>query len=354
MQEAVLPLTLELLSPCFMGGAHQQPELRIASLRGLWRYWYRALYGQGDERKPVSGEVELFGDTTCRGRARLFLRESVRELPEAQWARGQRRGADYLLFSMDMNKRRYLKPGSRVSLELRVAGTDEDRTRSGRSLAVALAFSGLGARARRMAGAVHLAAARPQELVPVEPAADPAALAARLRALIGPVFGRRVRDVRYHVVARGFFRAGVLLKTYQDWQTALDCVGTVIREFRSRRQPDYDLARAIIQGRPPDPRQTITRAAFGLPITFRFRSLQGQSVTVQLPESDRRGSPLFLTLERLEGGRLAVVWSLFRAPLTQDGRIQIRNSGTALPAPESELVERMLSEPAWRSHVVAE
>lgn len=51
MTERIVHLELELLSPCFMGDAHQHPEFRIASIRGLWRYWYRALHGRGGRRR---------------------------------------------------------------------------------------------------------------------------------------------------------------------------------------------------------------------------------------------------------------------------------------------------------------
>lgn len=358
MAEYVVELSLEILSPCFLGGAHQQPEFRVASLRGLWRYWYRALYGRGDESKgPVEGEVELFGDTTRRGAARLVARAGGTTLPTAEWRRGaEQTGADYLLFTMDMNRRRYLEPGAKMPLELHVKGTAAEFERAARSLAVALSFGGIGARSRRMAGATHLVATRgsglPDPLVPVAPAVDAGALAARLRELIAPALDRSVGRPRFHVVARQYFAAGALERAFPNWRAALDAVGSYMRRFRSRREPDYGLAREVLGGQGPTPGRTVTRAAFGLPITFRFRSLGGSSVTVQLPDSDRRGSPLFLTLERIEGG-LAVLWCLFRGPLSPDGQLRLK-PGPRLEAPGLELVEEMLAGPEWRSHRIAE
>src|SRR6266536_1163516 len=104
-----MDLTLELLSPCFLGDAHQRPEFRIASLRGVWRYWYRALYGRGDEREPPGDELKLFGSTEGRGAGRIVPLESVTALRASSgpWPRPKHdpTGADYLLFTMSMNSR---------------------------------------------------------------------------------------------------------------------------------------------------------------------------------------------------------------------------------------------------------
>jgi hypothetical protein len=371
----VVNLELELLSPCFLGGAHQQPEFRIGSLRGLWRYWYRALYGDGTEAKrPVDGERQLFGDIARskgerlpRARARLLPRQRLGDLSSAMWERGRPpRGRDYLLFTMDMNKRGYLKPGQKIRFALRVSGTSEDADRVSRSLAAALSFGGIGARSRRMAGAVHLVAESRSGCFPTEPATDPPSLAGRLAGLIAPVVERRLPAPTYHVVAKGHFVAGVLAQTFTTWESALDAGGTILREFRRRRPPDYAVAKGLMQRQQPGDQQTITRTAFGLPLTFRFSSLPQLRMTVQLTNSDRRGSPLFLTLERLKGGRVAVVWSLFRTPLTLDGNLQAvleakratdgwkREWDAVLPAPSQEALDKLLGSQKWTSHKITE
>jgi hypothetical protein len=257
---------------------------------------------------------------------------------------------------MGMNRRAYLPPGRTIELQCRIRGPVESELmeRGHRSLAVALAFGGVGARSRRMAGAVHLSAREPHAIFGAEPAPDPQALAARLKALIAPLLSRELRAPRYHVVARGHFRAGVLREAFRSWGEALDEVGSALREFRLKRPPDYGLAKELVQGRPIPPGSAITRAAFGLPLTFRFRSLGGRSTTIQLPDSDRRGSPLFLTLEKLQGGRLAVVWSLFGGPLSAGGSLLVRETRAPLAAPGQDVVEQLLREPVWASHLIAE
>ncbi len=377
MADDVTGLTIELLSPCFLGGAHQQPEFRLGSLRGVWRYWYRALYGDGSEtgaNRAVEDETELFGgvfgDDVRIGRARLVPRVPTGGLKRgaAAWSRtrvpgGQKGpGRDYLLFTMDMNQRnqrnqrRFLAPGQAVRLDCRVRGPVASTIveRAQRSLAAALAFGGLGARSRRMAGAVHLTANAPHPIFPAQPASDSAALARRLKDLIAPALVRTLQPARYHVVARDQFVAGVLRKAYGRWEDALDEVGSALRDFRWRRQPDYEIAKNLAQGRPVEPGKTIGRAAFGLPLSFRFSSLRGAPpVMIQLPGSDRRGSPLFLTLERLQQGKLAVVWCLFHGPLGP-GRIAVRNRQIQMPEPDQGAIDALLREPAWSSHMITE
>lgn len=386
MNERMCDLELEMLSPCFMGGAYQQPEFRIGSIRGLWRYWYRALYGNGFETSCSNEEDELFGATPGgeglepgkrgggRGNARLILTAPLAADKPVPWTKsGQPTGADYLLFSMSMQKRKYLEPPSRVSLRLLVRGSESDFDRAARSLAAAFAFSGIGSRARRMAGAVHVASSldRPPFFYS-GPAPDPETLASRLRQLLVPVLTRPGRAPgrrpMYPVVADEFFSAGVLRKDFPGWREAMDTIGEGFRQFRQfepgssrRRRPDYDVAKGALQGQPPAPGQTITRAVFGLPIQFRFNSLGGQTAQAELtleslPEGerrrrDRRGSPFFLTLDRLANDRIAVVWSVFRSALTPDGKIRIEQ--VQADQPDFSLLDDMLKRPEWQHHQIA-
>lgn len=62
---------LHILTPCFCRGAYQDtPEIRVPSIRGMVRWWFRALGGTADEEKQVFGGIS-------RGRAetsRLIFR----------------------------------------------------------------------------------------------------------------------------------------------------------------------------------------------------------------------------------------------------------------------------------------
>lgn len=49
---------IELLTPCFCRGAYRdQPEIRVPSIRGMVRWWFRALGGMREQEKAVFGGV---------------------------------------------------------------------------------------------------------------------------------------------------------------------------------------------------------------------------------------------------------------------------------------------------------
>ncbi|WCJ60669.1 type III-B CRISPR module RAMP protein Cmr1 [Fontisphaera persica] len=53
---------IELLTPTFCRGAYQDsPEIRVPSIRGMVRWWFRALGGSADEEKQVFGGLKRFG-----------------------------------------------------------------------------------------------------------------------------------------------------------------------------------------------------------------------------------------------------------------------------------------------------
>jgi len=53
---------IEVLTPLFNRGAYQDtPEIRVPSIRGMVRWWFRALGGNPDEEKSVFGGMKKFG-----------------------------------------------------------------------------------------------------------------------------------------------------------------------------------------------------------------------------------------------------------------------------------------------------
>jgi CRISPR/Cas system CMR-associated protein Cmr1 (group 7 of RAMP superfamily) len=56
---------IEFLTPMFCRGAYQDaPELRAPSIRGMARWWFRALGGTSDEEKEAFGGLNRFGERT--------------------------------------------------------------------------------------------------------------------------------------------------------------------------------------------------------------------------------------------------------------------------------------------------
>ncbi|MBN1873213.1 MAG: type III-B CRISPR module RAMP protein Cmr1 [Anaerolineae bacterium] len=78
-----LKVTLETVTPLFLGGADQEPELRPPSVRGQLRYWLRAAIGGviGDQNLDdlKKAESEVFGDT--KGQGAIGVHISQKDLP---------------------------------------------------------------------------------------------------------------------------------------------------------------------------------------------------------------------------------------------------------------------------------
>ncbi|NLC10649.1 MAG: type III-B CRISPR module RAMP protein Cmr1 [Firmicutes bacterium] len=71
-----------IITPLFMGGANpQQVELRVPSLKGVIRFWWRALYGNLDIRRLKEEEAKLFGSSHEKiGRSKLSLRIPAKQI----------------------------------------------------------------------------------------------------------------------------------------------------------------------------------------------------------------------------------------------------------------------------------
>lgn len=80
-QVTEIEATYRVVTPCFCGGAGQQPEFRLPSFKGVLRFWWRALawarYG-GDLRAVKQDEDAIFG-SAARDRSRVQIRLAAHE-----------------------------------------------------------------------------------------------------------------------------------------------------------------------------------------------------------------------------------------------------------------------------------
>lgn len=190
-KRAVFEGTLELVSPAFLAGAMQGPEecdLRPATLRGLLRWWWRALHaGRMSVESLRALESALWGDTEKAGAISLEIIRSdklstereafiVNELIEryrlVRPERGERRaqGILYLGYGMqsvrDKPARHFMPAGAKWRIRFvakplpfkgEAALTAEAVLKHGIAALAALAeFGGVGAKSRRGYGSIDL------------------------------------------------------------------------------------------------------------------------------------------------------------------------------------------------------
>lgn len=105
-----------------------------------------------------------------------------------------------------------------------------------------------------------------------------------------------------------------------SWRTSEDAIkgiGEAMRDFRSYRNPDHDNVRRWIEQRVKIP--TVERAAFGLPLPFRYSNGGPADVVLGSNNHERRASPLCLRVSRLANGQYVGVAVLFHSEFLEVG-----------------------------------
>jgi hypothetical protein len=167
---------IEVLTPMFNRGAYQDtPELRVPSIRGMVRWWFRTLGGTADEEKEAFGGMMKFGRRLAgevMASPLVFRVNQIRvqraspnplTLPHKQGGLGSPQAA--------------FAPGATFTLEVFTRFGDlspELERKTEKALEVWLLLGALGLRANRAGGNVWPASAAP---------ATAAALRARLTEL---------------------------------------------------------------------------------------------------------------------------------------------------------------------------
>jgi CRISPR-associated protein Cmr1 len=407
-------LHLKTITPLFLGGADHQKglaELRAPSIKGVLRYWYRAIdpaYNKPkspERRDSPTWEEYLFGSAGYgTGLFRLvvsspkegrqawnpnrydILSELHPNCPSGLTKEQQRswtlNGVRYLSYSLKMgdNDRKAIPAGQTITVIMRFPKKPED-ARARRAIAAAWWLfghaGGLGSRSRRGFGTVALQSwptgdgaweeftelpvahdaktadewvsnfksglAKIRGWYPTSPTAD--------HLVLGPT-------TRFYLIKGGHEKGGKIdpntkkSMIIESWEYAMNQAGRLMQDFRQRHgmgaSGDYDRVRNHLcieypkapgcggSGTrlkvPPD------RAAFGLPLAFRYGSLSypligrdGKPVlkdgkprditpglTFQGQEHDRNASPIHIRIIQI-GEKCYPFFARFDAPLLANG-----------------------------------
>jgi len=173
-RRAEFECTLRLVSPAFLAGANQGREdcrLRGASMRGLLRWWWRALHAGAvpvEEMRKLEGRI--WGTTEAASAVQVEI-EGLGEAQVVQWTKppGDQPapGRFYLAYGMEGNPkanrpaRYFIKPGMKWRLRLSARGAPGLTAEQVRDHAVAALWTlcrmgGVGAKSRRGFGSVSI------------------------------------------------------------------------------------------------------------------------------------------------------------------------------------------------------
>ncbi|MFO8072230.1 MAG: type III-B CRISPR module RAMP protein Cmr6 [Polyangia bacterium] len=336
-----------ITSPCFLGGAdnsHLDPScaLKPASLKGSLRFWWRAIHGDlglGDLKKR---EGEVFGSTTTgQGLQLQVLSSDSRTVSAGQDSGKGGSPLGYLGYGpitynkqqkKNTSNRECIGPGSSFFVRLTHRNRN-DLHEAVRALWVLGALGGLGARMRRGWGSVLVEPEACQwpdslpSLSGVKSAEDVAQRIEKGLEITVPAARRKSANLDYCELEWTAVGKNTVVEVgnepFPDWEAALNDIGSRFQRFRHAYGqnkyggnnkdpgPDYHLTAEVIRGDVQRFSRAPERAAFGLPYAQEYRSLKTRvEFTPNLAGSERRASPLFLKVFKLQAGQCVWVAAL--------------------------------------------
>ncbi|MCI2423634.1 type III-B CRISPR module RAMP protein Cmr1 [Saccharopolyspora sp. K220] len=369
---------LEVVTPLFSGDdrASTDSPIRVPSIRGALRYWFRAVatgHGVDDLSTLAKEESEIFGDTQNPSAIRMRV---ISQLvaggsgTEPAWAKprsngaargghgrdrneGQFNGVQYLLGQglwshRDRLTRPFVEPGGRFELQVRL--TDHDEQVNSRFLLAMwawLTYGGLGSRVRRGFGqlrCVEVSGATRNPLLkamterPDWEALGESAIPRSLRderqigwsTWLGEPAGDNDTMPAHPMLAPKWW-GGVLFKDrLRSFGEALDLAGQKWRTFRLGDHPSKDLPPPS-PGRSPEwvksiqgPNNDFPIGALGLPVGYYSRkgssTFKGEiSAEVKGGEGLRRASPVWLRPVHLSRNEWGIFTHVFYAQVLPEG-----------------------------------
>lgn len=357
MASLVAQVKFRALSPLFLGGADPRvPELRAASLKSAIRSWYRAADpfatglpgGNPAPELPAWPEHQAFGGVGRKSKegrsveahvSPVLLRVQThrvsrffdfRQLDVRKYDRGAgkgtKNGLKYATFSLHMGantERQALPADAEFTVSLVVRQPVEEPVRRAwlSGLWLLGAVGALGTRSRRGLGSLEILnwaeafgaewRADAEKLPVIWSVSDAGSWTEAMREALA-VFDEWFGNLDDAPPKRRYPHLGhdfdwIVLSREERWDAALASGGLRLQDFRLRSLPDYADVKDMLLGKRPlayAPR----RAAFGLPLVFRFSSAQGVGSAeffsdVESSHEDR-DSPRHASLLRLRLVRL--------------------------------------------------
>jgi len=357
-----LEAKFRIVTPLFMSGSDKlEAELRVPSIKGVLRFWWRALaLGRLDTVKKVrDDESRIFGSAgNDIGQSRIHLRLKLPENtgqyndPILKYADGEPvgPGARYLGYGVVEafpNRKKNTKEGQVLRSCMKYPfggilniliknGTREDDIKSVTSALIAMGlFGGLGSRSRKGYGSFNLEELKLGNEVIFKAANDIEELKKQIEYLFSSYGNKAYPSLPPYTAHSNCTRIDIAEKG-PDPLRLLNSVGEAMQMYRSwgrfgkvngiasemNFKDDHDLAAQAIRTKVGShPR----RAVFGLPHNYYFSSYK-EKVDVKPARLERRASPLFIHIHELSNKQYAAIMTILPADFLPSGeRIKVNN-----------------------------
>jgi len=333
-------------TPLFMSGADNRSELRAASLRGVLRFWWRALalsrFGSWEEVRKA--EFALFGSSSS-GQSRVHLSISAPNESENRHKSDEvltdrsgkilgtggrylgygvvdisgRVSRPYLEAPLKFDMKIYLRPPCRKSSENL---SEEADLLEGALQAMGL-FGGIGSRSRRGFGSLRLLELKRDGLSTYEAPGTVEGYLVFLREFLKtyvrnvsgmPEYTAFSQDTRVYILRTGTDPLQLLDEIGQAMQMYRSCgIKGMVNGVKPSEKIFWDDHDNMIAAFSASAKDHPRRVAFGLPHNYYFSSMGGRKPTVLAEKHERRASPLFVHIHMLSDNEYAAVVSIFPA-----------------------------------------
>jgi len=310
---------LKTVTPLFLGGAEpeSQPELRTPSIKGVLRFWYRAMEPDYRSKEPT-----IFGSVKPEpSQAQFFLRIGQKNnIRPEQWCMSKDRELSYLAYGPVLREsaRPYIGPNGEFELIFTFKDSlpRDDRRSVLKALWCLTIFGGLGARSRRGFGSIQLVNNLTYDGLSLPATfADEKAFGNYLSGNFLPIF-RSVSSVSSFPdhTAFGAQTSVLITRLFDSWDKCLSQIGFFMLEYRrSLSSTDSQIIKDFLHGK--GLRLAPQRAMFGLPHNYFFKNTGAKPEVIAEDENKeeitRRASPLFIHVHQLTSGKCVGVCTLF-------------------------------------------
>lgn len=298
----------EILTPLFISGNDSSvAELRIPSLIGALRYWFRATHNV-ESSKLFDLESAIFGNTEKRSKVRLrLIAPEYEQYDSTKFTKNRDSGTAYLWYSTTLgsNNRKHIAPGSYFRVIMTADSKDEIAFKEVLKTFWLLSTLGaIGTRSRRCAGSFRV---RQIELnndiwkVNFD-IHDCSEFKEEIQKVVH--LSSSSKRPAHSAFSEGFSHIWVAQLNHidQGWEQAVERAGEAMKKYRLRRGlneehgMDYKTVKQYLTtSQKPE---TVLRASFGLPLRFQFKRLKKSArISPADRNVERRASPLHMSVK---------------------------------------------------------
>ena len=371
--------TYYISTPMFIGGADNRTdtELRPSSLKGLLRFWFRAVaWSQlGSLKKVFEVENSIFGSTEGQAKFLMKIDDNTLIPNKKQIFNKYTYGLNYLGYGLTEKGeliRSYIENGRSFTLTLflKKSVSEEELKFLKQSLQALGLFGGAGARSRRGFGSLSLVSLRVENNEEWNEPRNVEELQNIIREFLNIV--SKSSDLppytAFSTKTQIFIKKG-----NSDPIALLNEIGVELLRYRSYGRAskdkhmlpwnekaeqnfadDHDLILDFLNGKKIN--RIPRRVVFGLPHNYFFSGKGKVSIEPHSKGQKRRASPLFIHIHKLADGNYVAVLSLIPSQfLPQNVMVEIKGGGQSriiTPQVNYDVISDFLKRPTLRAKVV--